>query len=122
MAQPPFARATPRVRYTGGMGFGKNPHVARAQAAEQKAVDAGDDGARARAYRDAAHQWDRAAERETPGKRRSEYERNAVAARNLADNGVPPEGDGEAEGDGEGPLRLELSSASAAPGTPKLLN
>jgi hypothetical protein len=31
--------------------FGRNPHVANAQAAEQKAADAGDDIARARAHR-----------------------------------------------------------------------
>jgi hypothetical protein len=46
------------------MGFGRNPHVPKAQAAEQKAQDAPDALSRARAYRDAAHQWDRAAERE----------------------------------------------------------
>lgn len=67
------------------MAFGKNPHVARAQAAEQKAADAEDDASRARALRDAAHQWDRAAEREQPGKRRSEYEQNATKNRALAD-------------------------------------
>jgi hypothetical protein len=73
------------------MSFGKNPHVAKAQAAEQKAVDAPDDHARATAYREAARLWDRAAERESPGKRRSEYERNAVRARELADGGVAEE-------------------------------
>jgi hypothetical protein len=62
------------------MAFGRNPHVPKAQAAEQKAHDAPDDAARARALRDAAHQWDRAAEREQPGKRREEYERNAARA------------------------------------------
>lgn len=67
------------------MSFGKNPYVPKAQAAEQKAADAGDALARERAYRDAAHQWDRAAERETPGKRRSEYEENATRNRELAD-------------------------------------
>lgn len=78
------------------MGFGRNPHVAKAQAAEQKAADADDDAARARAYRDAAHQWERAAERETPGKRRTEYERNAARNRQLADgDGPPPDEDGD---------------------------
>lgn len=67
------------------MGFGRNPHVPKAQAAEQKAADASDDGARARAHREAAHQWDRASEREPPGKQRAEYERNAVRNRKLAD-------------------------------------
>lgn len=69
------------------MSFGKNPHVPKAQAAEQKALDATDDHSRALAYREAGHLWDRAAERESPGKRRSEYERNAARARALADGG-----------------------------------
>ena len=71
------------------MAFGKNPYVARAQAAEQKAKDASNDAMRERAYRDAAHQWDRAAERELPGKRRDEYERNAATNRALADDPPP---------------------------------
>ena len=70
------------------MSFGKNPHVAKAQAAEQKALDATDDHSRASAYREAGHLWERAAERESPGKRRSEYERTAVRARALADGGT----------------------------------
>ncbi len=74
------------------MAFGRNPHVAKAQAAEQKARDATDDEARVRALRDAAHQWDRAAEREQPGKRRLEYEGSAARARALAE-GTTPEGD-----------------------------
>jgi hypothetical protein len=68
------------------MSFGRNPHLAKAQAAEQKAADAGDASTRARAYRDAAHQWDRAAEREPPGKRRVEYEQNAERNRELAES------------------------------------
>lgn len=71
------------------MSFGRNPHVPKAQAAEQKAADAPDDAARARAQREAAHQWERAAEREAPGKRRSEYEQNAQRNRDLADG--PPD-------------------------------
>ncbi|MBK8258730.1 MAG: hypothetical protein IPK82_39500 [Polyangiaceae bacterium] len=67
------------------MSFGRNPYVSKAQAAEQKALDAQDDDTRTRAYRDAAHQWDRAAEREKPGKYRAEYERNAIRNRELAD-------------------------------------
>lgn len=67
------------------MGFGKNPYVLKAQTAEQKATDASDEPARLRAYREAAHEWDRAAEREQPGKRRIEYEGNAARARELAD-------------------------------------
>ena len=80
------------------MGFGRNPHVIKAQPAEQKARDARDDVAYARNYRDAAHQWDRAAERETPGKLRSEYESNAVRARELAD-GKRPHQDAEGSDD-----------------------
>ena len=76
------------------MGFGRNPYVPKAQAAEQKALDAQDDEARSRAYRDAAHQWDRAAEREKPGKHRTEYEKNAARNRDLAD-GEPPASDPE---------------------------
>jgi hypothetical protein len=71
------------------MSFGRNPHVPKAQAAEQKAQDAPDAPARARAWREAAHQWDRAAEREQPGKRRVEYEGNAVRARELAEGKEP---------------------------------
>lgn len=67
------------------MSFGRNPYVPKAQTAELKAQEAGDDGARSLAYRDAAHQWDRAAAREKPGKLRDEYERNAARNRALAD-------------------------------------
>jgi hypothetical protein len=69
------------------MGFGKNPHVLKAQAAEQKAADANDSAARAAAHRDAARCWERASERETPGARRDEYARNAERNRELADAG-----------------------------------
>jgi hypothetical protein len=67
------------------MGFGRNPHVPKAQAAEQKAADASDTSARVGAYREAARAWERAAEREQPGPRRVEYERNATRNRELAD-------------------------------------
>lgn len=72
------------------MSFGRNPHLAKAQAAEQKAADAVDAPARVLAYREAAHQWERAAGRENPGKKRAEYEQNAARNRELAD---APEGD-----------------------------
>ena len=78
------------------MSFGRNPHVPKAQAAEQKAADANDEMARSAAYRDAAHQWDRAAARETPGKRRAEYEANAERNRALADE-VSEKEDGVAD-------------------------
>lgn len=67
------------------MSFGKNPHVGKAQAAEQKAADASDDLARAAAHREAAHLWERAATREKPGKLRTEYEANAAKNRELAE-------------------------------------
>jgi hypothetical protein len=69
------------------MSFGRNPHVPKAQAAEQKAVDALDRPAREQAYREAGRQWERAAERENPGKKRTEYEQNAERNRALADAG-----------------------------------
>jgi hypothetical protein len=78
------------------MSFGRNPYLPKAQAAEQKAADASDAPTRARAYRDAAHQWDRAAEREPPGKKRTEYEQNAARNRELADS----DGDAEPEQNG----------------------
>lgn len=69
------------------MSFGRNPHVPKALAAEQKAADALDRPARELAYREAGRQWDRAAERENPGKKRTEYEQNAERNRALADAG-----------------------------------
>ena len=68
------------------MSFGKNPHVAKATAAEQKARAAGDESARVTAWREAARQWERAAEREPMPKRAAEYTTNAAAAREAADN------------------------------------
>lgn len=67
------------------MSFGRNPHVQKAQLAEQKAEEALDEASRARAYFEAAHAWDRAAEREKPGKHRTEYEENATRTRALAE-------------------------------------
>jgi hypothetical protein len=71
------------------MSFGRNPHVAKAQAAEQKAELASDHLARERAYREAAHLWERAAAREQPGKRKVEYEANAERLRAIADGAEP---------------------------------
>ncbi|HKU42098.1 MAG TPA: hypothetical protein VJR89_28260 [Polyangiales bacterium] len=67
------------------MSFGRNPHVAKAQAAEQKAREARDAAAHALAWREAARQWDRAAQRETSDKLRLEYTHRADAARAQAD-------------------------------------
>lgn len=78
------------------MSFGKNPYLAKAQAAELKASEAVDDGARARLYREAAHEWERAAGRESPGKKRTEYEQNAERNRQLAEGQEPDEDEQEA--------------------------
>lgn len=66
------------------MGFGKNPHVAKAEAAEQKARDARDEIAREQAWLEAARRWDRAAERETDDKRRQLYTDRGESAREQA--------------------------------------
>lgn len=67
------------------MSFGRNPHVAKAEAAELKATDATDDASRKRALYEAAHAWDRAAEREKPGKYRDNYVANAERNRAEAE-------------------------------------
>ncbi len=67
------------------MSFGRNPHVAKALAEEQKAESASDDMTWSRAYLEAARQWDRAAQREKPGKQRTQYEENAIKDRERAD-------------------------------------
>jgi hypothetical protein len=67
------------------MGFGRNPHVVKAQAAEQKARDARDDASRTLAWREAARLWDRAADREQSDKLRLDYTNRAEAARAEAD-------------------------------------
>lgn len=72
------------------MSFGKNPFVAKAEAAELKAETAKDAIARESAYREAARLWDRAAEREKPGKTRAQYEANAEKNRSLADADESP--------------------------------
>jgi hypothetical protein len=71
------------------MSFGRNPHVAKAEAAEQKAGDAEDGRSRERAWREAAHLWERAAERETDARRCAQYTARAAAARAKAD--APPD-------------------------------
>jgi len=69
------------------MSFGRNPHVAKAEAEEQKALGARDAKAAELAWREAARQWDRAAARETDAKRRDEHTAKAEAARAKADAG-----------------------------------
>jgi hypothetical protein len=67
------------------MSFGRNPHIAKAEAEELKARSAKDQRACELAWREAARQWDRAAEREKDDKRRREYEEKAAAARASAE-------------------------------------
>ena len=81
------------------MGFGRNPHVAKAEAAEQKAETARDTGMQEQAWREAGRQWERAAARETDGKRRTLYEANAERARATADAPPPLEAEVESSGD-----------------------
>lgn len=66
------------------MSFGKNPHVAKAEAAELKARDARDEIAREQAWLEAGRRWDRAAERETDAKRRQLYLEKGEHAREQA--------------------------------------
>jgi hypothetical protein len=68
------------------MSFGRNPHVAKAEAAEQKARSAKDGLARAQAWRESAHFWQRASDRETDPKRKQEYLDRADGARAAADS------------------------------------
>lgn len=70
------------------MSFGRNPHVAKAEAAEQKALEATDTIASEQAWREAGRQWERAAEREKDPKRRALYTERSETARATAD--APP--------------------------------
>jgi hypothetical protein len=80
---PPFG-VRPR-RYTYAMSFGRNPHVAKAEAAELKAGDATDVSSYEQAWREAGRQWERASEREADAKRKQLYAANAERARATAD-------------------------------------
>jgi hypothetical protein len=71
------------------MSFGRNPHVAKAEAAELKAQSATDDAAHEQAWREAARQWERAADREADAKRRALYSEKAESARAHADGPRP---------------------------------
>jgi len=75
------------------MGFGRNPHVAKAEAAELKATSARDSTASEHAWREAGRLWERAADRETDQKRKQQYTANAERARATADD---PDRAGEA--------------------------
>ena len=95
------------------MSFGgRNPMVPKAQIAEQKARDAGDDNSRTSAWREAARLWERAGERETDNKRRSEYERNAEQARARAD------GEGDAKPDDDAAPSAPTTKLPASVGRP----
>lgn len=73
------------------MGFGRNPHVAKAEAAEQKARDARDASAYEQAWLEAGRQWERASERETDAKRRVIYGDNAEKSRARAAEPFEPD-------------------------------
>jgi hypothetical protein len=93
------------------MSFGKNPHVAKAQAAEQKAQLARDESARTLAWREAARLWDRAAERENMEARKQDYAARAEAARAAADGDVPAPTDAADEDTVEVTLTADASEA-----------
>ena len=76
------------------MSFGRNPHVAKAEAAELKATSAKDATAREHAWREAGRLWERAADREADPKRKLHYAASAERARAYADG--TPEQDTEA--------------------------
>lgn len=71
------------------MGFGRNPHVAKAEAAEAKALAARDDAAYEQGWREAGRLWERASERESDARRRVQYAAKADAARAAADQPRP---------------------------------
>lgn len=73
------------------MAFGKNPHIAKAQIAEQKALEARDADSRERLWRESAHLWERAASKELDSKKKVQFEQNAEQARIKADEPVPEE-------------------------------
>jgi len=67
------------------MSFGRNVHVAKAEAAEQKALSAKHATAYEHAWREAGRLWERAADRETDPRRKQQYATNAERARAIAD-------------------------------------
>ncbi len=71
------------------MAFGRNPHIAKAQLAEQKAKDAQDAASRARLWREAAHLWERAAKKEVDAKASAEHMEHAEQARAKAEEAPP---------------------------------
>jgi hypothetical protein len=77
------------------MSFGRNVHVAKAEAAELKAQSAKDATAYEHAWREAGRLWERAADRETDPKRKQQYTASAERARETADR---PQVVGDSEG------------------------
>ena len=67
------------------MSFGRNPYVAKAEAAEQKALCAKDAMASEHAWREAGRLWERAADAEPDAKRGQTYAASAERARICAD-------------------------------------
>jgi len=96
------------------MSFGRNPHVAKAEAAEQKALCINDERSRERAWREAGRLWERASERETDAKRRQQYLDKAERARAHAD--TPPVESADAE------QSAEIASLGVRASEPKRLN
>jgi len=96
------------------MSFGRNQHVAKAEAAEQKASNAKDATAYELAWREAGRLWERAAERETDPKRKQQYAGNADRARASADR---PQDAGDAGAPAADPdaTEVELAHATARP-------
>ena len=83
------------------MSFGRNPHVAKAEAAEQKARGAKDVEAGKLAWREAARQWERAAEREPDDKRRLPHQQRAEQARAEAEELERPASDVDVDAEAE---------------------
>ena len=84
IAPQPAASERPAIH--DAMSFGRNPHVAKAEAAELKATSAKDSTACEHAWREAGRLWERAADREGDPKRRQLYTANAERARATADD------------------------------------
>ena len=112
-ARPERGRRVRAPRYSCAMSFGRNQHVAKAEAAEQKALNAKDATAYELAWREAGRLWERAAERETDPKRKQQYAGNADRARASADQ---PQATSDAETAAPpDPAEDELAGATARP-------
>ena len=72
------------------MSFGRNPYVAKAEAAEQKAADATDASACEQAWLEAGRLWERASDREKDAKKRAAYAAKAETSRERATQPFEP--------------------------------